>query len=476
MKEATIQARGLTKFYSQGERRIEAVSGIDLELHRGEFVALVGPSGAGKSTVLDILGLLTPPSRGELEILGSDVRSLSDEELSILRKGGIGYVFEDFSLIPSLNCIENVILPRLFLKNVGMRARGREILDRLGMELRTQHLPRELSGGELQRTALARALINEPRIVLADEPTAHLDLRNAKTIWDLLLGMSREEGITVVAATHDIGLARLADRVLLMEEGTIVEETTGTSFAFREGEGHPGPRAVEPLDRPAWKDEVVASGVAVSKDFVRGSEIVHALSEVDFEVRRGEIVAVTGPSGSGKSTLLHLVGGLVELQGGTICVEGEEIPKRNKHGSMHFKRSQIGFLMQTPQLVPSLNVCENILLPTFFSGSLITDERLDDLLRRLDLHHLGEIKVCQLSAGEKQRVALGRALIHQPSLILADEPTGRLDSKSRRDVLWLLEELSHDGYSFLIATHSPQVAAGAHRIYHLVDGRVQATA
>jgi putative ABC transport system ATP-binding protein len=476
--EFTIRARSLAKIFNHGGSRVEAVTGVDLDIRRGEMVALVGPSGSGKSVLLEMLALGTPPSRGELRVLGRNVADLSDEDLSLLRKAEIGYVVEESGFIPTLNCLENVMLPRLFLREGSMRTRGREVLGQLGLETRGDHLPREVSSGELQRVAVARALINDPGILIADEPTANLDLRTARMIWGLLKELSRERGLTVVVATHDLGLARTVDRVLMMNEGRVVRETTGRSVIFPGGSGSPGEKrhGRAAFEDPETVNDVVVRGVGVTKRYPQGDGTVEALRDVNFEVRRGEIVAVTGPSASGKSTLLHLVGGLTDLTGGRIWVEREEVPRPNPRGSLHFRRSQVGFLLQSPQLVPSLNVTENVLLPTFFAGTYVPPERLERLLAFLRLSEVSDVRVSRLSSGEKQRVALGRALISEPSLILADEPTARLDPEDRQLVLHLFESLSREGFSFLLATHSSEVAACAHRIYHLVDGRIGAAA
>jgi putative ABC transport system ATP-binding protein len=221
-----IEIHGLTKVFGSGETAVRALDGVDLEIDRGEMVAIMGPSGSGKSTLLHLLGALETPSAGTIALGGRRFDGLDDKELTLLRREGIGFVFQFFNLLPALSAEENVLLPALIAgrRDEAIRARGRELLDRVGLAPRADHLPSELSGGEQQRVSIARALLMEPELVLADEPTGNLDSVSEAQVLELLAELNREEGHTIVMVTHDPNAAATAKRVVLMRDGRIEDD------------------------------------------------------------------------------------------------------------------------------------------------------------------------------------------------------------------------------------------------------------
>jgi ABC-type lipoprotein export system ATPase subunit len=220
-----ISARDLWKVYLAGRERVEAVRDVSLDLAPGEFLAIVGRSGSGKSTLLALLGGLTRPTQGSVHVDGIDLWSLDDAARSRLRNQTLGFVFQFAALIPTLRAIDNVALPALF-RGPGVGAAryeaAAELLRRVGLAERLEAYPGELSGGESRRVALARALINHPRILLADEPTADLDGQTEQEVMALLLRVNREQGTSVLLVTHDGALAAQAGRVLRMKQGDLV--------------------------------------------------------------------------------------------------------------------------------------------------------------------------------------------------------------------------------------------------------------
>ena len=209
-----------------GARNVTALDGITLDISQGELVAIVGPSGSGKSTLLNLIGTLDRPSRGSIQIDGLEIGPLGDAELSRLRREKIGFVFQFFNLLPSLNCLENVSLP-LHLRGWSgqkVKQRARDVLELVGLGERLEHLPDELSGGECQRVAIARALTSEPPILLADEPTGNLDTQTGKQILALIQDVRHRFGTTIVLVTHDEGIARMAPRRITLRDARIVEE------------------------------------------------------------------------------------------------------------------------------------------------------------------------------------------------------------------------------------------------------------
>ena len=220
-----ISMTGIKKVYAMGHIQVEALRGIDLEIAANEYVAVVGPSGSGKSTLMNILGCLDTPTSGEYLLSGEAVGGLDRNRLAEIRNKRIGFVFQNFNLLPYASALENVELPLLF-GGVGTRERHERaaaMLDRVGLADRMEHKPTELSGGQMQRVAIARALVNDPAIVLADEPTGNLDSASGQAIVTLFREL-HAAGQTIVLITHDSGVARLAERVVRMQDGAIVED------------------------------------------------------------------------------------------------------------------------------------------------------------------------------------------------------------------------------------------------------------
>ena len=220
-----IQVRALTKSIDTGTHRVEILRGIDLEIPKGQFAAIMGPSGSGKSTLLGLLAGLDSPTSGQVILDGEDITHLREDDMALLRGRKIGFVFQSYHLIPTLTAEENVLLPmELAGQNSGGRVRARELLDRVGLSGRFDHYPVQLSGGEQQRVALARAFALRPPILLADEPTGNLDSVTGQAVLDLLLDLNREQGTTMVLVTHEQSLAESAGRRILMRDGLVVSQ------------------------------------------------------------------------------------------------------------------------------------------------------------------------------------------------------------------------------------------------------------
>lgn len=226
-----IQVNGLTKAIDTGTHRVEILRGIDLEVPQGQFVAIMGQSGSGKSTLLGLLAGLDTPTSGRILLDGTDITGLKEDELAVLRGRTVGFVFQSYNLIPTLTAEENVLLP-WELTGAGAsdgldRARG--LLNRVGLADRRDHYPVQLSGGEQQRVALARAFMVRPPILMADEPTGNLDSTNGSVVLELLMGLNRDEGTTLVLVTHDQALASPADRIVTLRDGLITGDELRTA-------------------------------------------------------------------------------------------------------------------------------------------------------------------------------------------------------------------------------------------------------
>src|SRR5512138_2602858 len=223
MNDLLLSATGVHKTYLLGKRALEVLRGVDVELPRGDFLALRGASGAGKSTLLYLLGGLDTPNAGEIRLAGRDLSVLSRAELASVRNREVGFIFQAYYLLPELDSLENVCLPARMARTPASKieARGRELLERVGLKDRMEHKPYELSGGEQQRVAIARALINEPNLVLADEPTGNLDSHTGEEIVNLLVALREERKTTLVIATHDARLAARAPRTIELVDGLV---------------------------------------------------------------------------------------------------------------------------------------------------------------------------------------------------------------------------------------------------------------
>lgn len=215
-----IKLRNVEKSYRRGAEEVRALRGINLDIAAGEFAAVIGPSGAGKTTLLHILGCLDLPSRGEMHFDGARVDKMRESELVALRRKKIGFIFQQFYLIPGLSVLDNIALPLLFSKTRVEKERIEELARMVGLSERLHHVPAQLSGGEMQRTAIARALVNDPEVILADEPTGNLDTANSEKIFDILHKL-HQNGLTVLMITHNPELAGRAGRTIHIRDGAI---------------------------------------------------------------------------------------------------------------------------------------------------------------------------------------------------------------------------------------------------------------
>jgi putative ABC transport system ATP-binding protein len=230
---AVISVRDVHKVFRQGEAEVAALSGVSLEIARGEFVSIMGPSGSGKSTLLHLLGGLDAPTRGEIMIDGTAISRMTDDEITIFRRRKIGFIFQFFNLLPTYSAEENVALPLLLDRRRPRDVRERVLaaLEQVGLGHRRTHRPDEMSGGEMQRVAIARALVIDPVLILADEPTGNLDTRTGEQILALVRDANQRRGCTVVLVTHDARAAAYGERVITLKDGRLVDESPSAATA-----------------------------------------------------------------------------------------------------------------------------------------------------------------------------------------------------------------------------------------------------
>jgi putative ABC transport system ATP-binding protein len=219
-----IELENIVKTYRMGQVEVQALDDLSFSIGKGELVAIMGPSGSGKSTVMNIMGCLDNPTKGKYVLDGIEVSGLSDAELAEVRNRKIGFIFQQFNLLPRTSALDNVELPLVYGNVSNGRQRAMEALTKVGMGHRTHHSPNQMSGGEQQRVAIARALVNQPAIILADEPTGNLDSRTSAEIMNLLLSLNRNDGITIILVTHDPEVGALTQRIITLRDGRLNED------------------------------------------------------------------------------------------------------------------------------------------------------------------------------------------------------------------------------------------------------------
>ena len=528
---AFIHCENLVKIYKIADLEVVALQGLDLEVQQGEMMALVGASGSGKSTLLNILGGLDTPSAGLVSIDGGDLLTLSDRQRVQYKREYVGFVWQQPSrnLLPYLTALENVETP-MMLNNLSAkqrRDRAAMLLDRVGLAERTDFRPEQLSGGQQQRIALAVALANNPPLLLADEPTGQLDSRTAQQIFDLLHRINNEFKTTVLLVTHDPKVAAQVDRVVGIRDGR-----TSTEIRRERGGGTVSEEEWVILDRvgrmqmpKAYLDELSMRGRvkvrkeaghlsvwpshAVTKEtdadrrsaalpnnmprqastqsavtiknvwrtFKSEADEVHAVQDVSLAVPAGSFTVFQGRSGSGKTTLLNLIGGLDSVSKGEILLGNRSLTHLSEEEQLELRRNHIGFVFQTFGLLPFLSAAENVAAPLRLVRAAYQDrnQRIDEVLAMVGLGSRANHRVHELSGGEQQRVALARALANRPKLILADEPTGQLDTETGLEIIRLLRQIVDEtGVTVIVASHDPKVTDVADHIFTLSDGRLVA--
>jgi len=219
-----IEMEGITKIYKLGNIEVHALLGVDLKVDKGEMVAIMGPSGSGKSTLMNIMGCLDQQTSGSYKLDNVDIGRLNDNQLAEIRNKKIGFVFQTYNLLPRTQAIANVELPLIYSGGNNRRARALAALERVGLSDRVKHKPNELSGGQQQRVCIARALINNPSIILADEPTGNLDTRTGKEIMDIFAELNRNDGITILMVTHEREITEYAQRIVYVRDGVVSNE------------------------------------------------------------------------------------------------------------------------------------------------------------------------------------------------------------------------------------------------------------
>ena len=492
------------RVYPTNEGTSAALQGLTFSVREGEIVVVFGPSGSGKTTMLRILAGFDRPSAGRVDVLGVDLRRLGRTRLDEFRGRFVGYADQHYgaALAPELTARELVALP-LALAGVPA-ARGRQradaLLELVGLADRADARPFELSGGEQQRIAVAAATARRPRLLLADEPTAELDSQNAAAVYRLIEQVVRTEAASAIVVSHDPASVAIADRIVHVRDGRVSAETGRDGHADESivvGRGGwirlpeeflhrsrivtrararveggeivlsgdetvplPGGDASARRRHPPEGGAAVAELRGVGKSYGSGRRSAEVFSGFSARLSESRFTVVTGPSGSGKSTLLNLLAGLELPSEGEVVVLGESVSSLGRTERATLRRTGLGMIAQDTNLVPFLSARETIELALSIRGSARAEAAASaaEALSSVGLAELADQRVARLSMGERQRVAIARAVAARPKLILADEPTARLDAANALEIGALLSRLVEErGTTIVCATHDPLV-------------------
>ena len=505
-----VDVRDVFRVHQTAEGDAAALQGLSLVVREREVVTVLGPSGSGKSTFLRILAGLDRPSAGSVRVFGTEIGKLPPADVARYRTSTVGYADQHYAraLSPELTARELVAL-ELGLAGAPRAAqvqRADELLERVGLAHRKDAHPRELSGGEQQRIAVAASLAHRPRLFLADEPTGELDAASASLVYETIGELVRAERCTAVIVSHDPVSTTIADRIVRIRDGRVSEEAAradGGEESIVVGRGgwlrlpeellrrsgirtHAAARLegreirVTSADEPADEAPAAARDDApkrtlqqtvtrlrgVTKIYGSGDAVRAALDRLDAEFKSGTVTAVTGPSGSGKTTLLHVIAGLELPTNGVVDVLGTDVAQLDRARRAQFRREHIGYVGQQPGLVSTLSALENVEL------ALALRQRPRDAGREalvaVGLEERIDQRVSRLSTGERGRVAIARALAARPEILLADEPTSRLDQANALAVGALFVRLAREYSAAVVcATHDPLLIEQADEVVRL---------
>ena len=503
-----IQMRDVVKAYATGDGPFTALNDVSLDIKPGEFLGITGKSGAGKTTLLNMIAGISKLTSGEVLFYGGNngsvtpIHALDEDKLALWRGKNMGIIYQSFELMPSLNLVDNVMLPPDFLgayQPTTSKAKALELLELVDIVEHAYKIPAHISGGQKQRVAIARALVNDPPLIIADEPTGNLDSVTAETIFQIFEKLVAQ-GKTLVMVTHDESLAprftrrlHIVDGVVgsLPQNGTghisssaVIEETeqeislevqdiaekqSASQDATVPCDESAPKRAVPQQDYPA----IVLRGVDKVYENAAGKFV--ALKSIDMQLNYGQFISIVGKSGCGKSTLLNMITGIDHPTAGEVIVGNERIYEMSESQRALWRGRNMGVVFQFFQLLPTLTLLENTMLPMDYCKVYPFHERPEramELLKMVGLDEQAHKLPASASSGQQQSAAIARALATDPALILADEPTGNLDSRSAENILHLFERLAGEGKTILIVTHDPSITQRTDQTIILSDGEI----
>lgn len=532
-----IECRDVIKIYQLKNEliKISVLKGINLSLQKGSLNAILGPSGSGKSTLMRIIGGFDSTSAGFIRVGDFILSEMTAPQLDNYRRKYIGFLNQipEQNIIPALSTLRNILVAmqvKDYSRNLRIQ-KAEELLDLVDLGARKTITAGKLSGGEMQRLGIAISLSCDPLLILADEPTGELDSDTTKKIIELFHELNKNLSQTFIIATHDDRLAKHCDSFRILN-GRIVSATLGYTKTFQSelhynelivmdqtgtltipkgkfnqfGENtflrmsynselecleiHPPTHEVGVFPIPTLqsilnegsdqlgmkKHETVVILRNISKTFFTPNITIPVLTNLNLQIYKNSFNVIMGPSGSGKSTLLSIIAGLDNPTNGEVILSGTKINDLNEEHLVEIRRNKISIIFQFFNLHPSLTVSENIELPMLFAGreSKFRRKRVNELLDLVGLQDRANHKPHELSGGEKQRVGIARALANNPEIILADEPTGNLDSLMAIQIMNLFIRLNQNPYNktIIMVTHDEHLLSPNMRVLKLADGNI----
>jgi len=497
-----IQLREVVKAYETGEGPFLALKDVTMDIQPGEFLGITGKSGAGKTTLLNMISGVSDLTSGEVLFHGNGngssavttpLHKLNEDKLALWRGENVGIVYQSFELMPTLNLVENVMMPPDFLGTYRPRVsktRALELLDLVDIVEHAYKIPAHISGGQKQRVAIARAMINDPSIIIADEPTGNLDTVTAETIFQIFEKLV-DQGKTIVMVTHDESLTPRFSRRLHIVDGVVGDPPENGSVPFAQRalaeKTVVGGKTQVSMDDDAPCGEMAAARTEARQD--HPAIVLHdvhkvyenaagkfvALKGIDLQLDYGQFISIVGKSGCGKSTLLNMITGIDHPTAGEVIIGDQHIYEMNKSKRALWRGKNMGVVFQFFQLLPTLTLLENTMLPMDYTKTYPFNERSEraiELLKMVGLEEQAYQLPAAVSSGQQQSAAIARALATDPTIILADEPTGNLDSRSAENVLNIFENLAAQGKTVLIVTHDPSITQRTDQTIILSDGEI----
>ena len=496
-----IQVQDVVKTYYTGGVPFTALKHVNIDVKQGEFLGITGKSGAGKTTLLNMISGVSELTSGDIlfhevghasSLPSIHINALNEDQLALWRGENLGIIYQSFELMPTLSLVENVMLPPDFsgaYQPLISKKRALELLDLVEIADHANKIPAHISGGQKQRVAIARALVNDPQLIIADEPTGNLDSVTAETIFQIFEKLV-EQGKTIVMVTHDEGFTPRFSRRLQIADGVV-------SGPGENGSGSNGKLATSSIRVPVQEQVSIdtaepcsenrASGTSEHQEppaiVLRNVEKVYenaagkfvALKSINLQLNYGQFISIVGKSGCGKSTLLNMITGIDHPTAGEVIIGNQDIYKMSESKRALWRGRNMGVVFQFFQLLPTLTLLENTMLPMDYCNLYPFYERPEramGLLKMVGLEDQAHKLPTAVSSGQQQSAAIARALATDPSIILADEPTGNLDSRAADNILNLFESLAKQGKTVLIVTHDPSITQRTDQTVILSDGEI----
>ena len=488
--EPIIQLRQVGKVYATGSGNFTALRDINLDVYPGEFLGVIGKSGAGKTTLLNMISGVSEVTSGEVmyrapgQAAGNGrgpitLNHLNEDELALWRGRNLGIVYQSFELLPTLDLVNNIMLPQDFAgayQPAISKERALELLDIVELREHAYKLPAHISGGQKQRVAIARALVNDPPLIVADEPTGNLDTITAETIFQIFARLVAQ-GKTVVMVTHDQNLAARFSRRVHIVDGRLVDDVAEAKVETAVAHPHslhlPTNQQTNQPTNAANQPAIHLRNVVKTYENAAGK--FTALKGIDLELHYGQFVSIVGKSGSGKSTLLNMLTGIDHPTSGQVCIGGQDIYKMSESQRALWRGRNVGIVFQFFQLLPTLTLLENTMLPMDYCNVFPAQERPSRALELLTMVGLADHAhdlPASVSNGQQQSAAIARALATDPPIIVADEPTGNLDSRAADVIIGVFQDLAAQGKTILIVTHDPSLTSRTDQTILIADGEI----